>query len=58
MKPRKIIHGHRTEANVLLFAHDAQRAEQALVDIHREDHDESRAEIMRNQAREVADHLV
>ena len=48
MKPQKTIDGHRTEASVLLFAHDAQRAEQTLVDIYREDQDEKTAEIMRN----------
>ena len=48
MKPQKTMSGHRTEASVLLFAHDAQRAEQTLVDIYRENQDERTTEIMIN----------
>ena len=48
MKPQKKVNGHKTEASVLLFAHDAQRAQQTLVEIYREDQDERRTETMRN----------
>ena len=58
MKPQKNLHDGRTEASVLLFAHDGKKAQKILLSSYTEDDEQRKVQLLENNYKEFVDFVI